>query len=358
MVACTSTWLEYEREEFEAEKRAAAEDPSSLFDPPAWVYSDMKLEPDVPFYDHDYQRHLDCLVETTTLSFEEECKPCVTRSDDKSDILNIMTHISNIIPSDSSNTTPDSSNIPPDSSNTASDLSNIAPDFSNIPSDFPNIPPDLSNIPSGFSNIPPGFSNIPPGFSSRDSSLPRPQSAMTTIVRTSESGKIKLLIKRPKDPVSSVETAPPAVETAPPAVATDSSKKISLKLKMSANKWVSVAKGTNNAGESSRLSEKVFAPAEDVATQSAVESILQMSKEEQMALAMVKQEELQTTSNNHNNARSGTSLRHTTTAQPVIANGSVAVFSTDNYFYTSQQTFVETETEDSALDEAIQSILG
>lgn len=47
-LTCLSTWLDSEREEFEAEKAMAAEGLDVR--PPLWVYSDFKLEAKVPFY--------------------------------------------------------------------------------------------------------------------------------------------------------------------------------------------------------------------------------------------------------------------------------------------------------------------
>ena len=50
MLACTSTWLDQEREEFEAEKNAVAMNVQGPR-PPLWVYTDLLLSPRVPFHD-------------------------------------------------------------------------------------------------------------------------------------------------------------------------------------------------------------------------------------------------------------------------------------------------------------------
>ncbi|OWA52848.1 hypothetical protein BV898_17290 [Hypsibius exemplaris] len=50
ILSCSSTWLDMEREEFEAEKCAAAADIERR--PPVWVYNpDLKLDPAVPYHD-------------------------------------------------------------------------------------------------------------------------------------------------------------------------------------------------------------------------------------------------------------------------------------------------------------------
>lgn len=254
-LTCTSTWIEAEREEFEAEKLAVREG-QPVEPPPSWVYSDLKIEPNVPFFGPNY---LDCFAEPSP-------------AED-------FTALSNFQPSSSS-----------------------------------------------------------PAYTLEPSSEDSTSSRISVQSRTSEAGKIKLLIKRPKEV---------AKQDLPGSSSDEVPKKISLKFKISAKKLVPVPKGDAEGKDRDVLVKEevdgTLAASVDVATQSAVESILQLNRSDRSVIGVVKQEEPR------NTPLSGSLVR-----RPVIGNGSVF---NENYFY-GTQNFVETDTEDPGLDEAIQSILG
>ncbi|XP_055338368.1 uncharacterized protein LOC129588228 [Paramacrobiotus metropolitanus] len=254
ILSCVQTWLESEREEFEAEKRAASE--GLPVDPPNWVYTDFQHDPNVPYFDEHY---LSTFSEDTVLPDE---------------------------PASSANSILFSPTLTPE-------------------------PPSDGSV----------------------SLKSEPPSSSSSVTVTSQPGKIKLLIKRQK------ETKPENVDRS-----VEPTKKISLKLRMSANQWTTVARAKQDLRESDpEFAEKgpTVGVAVDSVTQNAVDSILQLNKEDNITV-IIAHDETKTASN----LRPGSLVR-----QPVMSNGSAFA----DYFY--GPTAFSDETEDPGLDEAIQSIL-
>ena len=253
-LSCLSTWLDSEREEFEAEKAMAAEGLDVR--PPLWVYSDFRLESKVPFYNGRFLE-----------GFPDEPTPVLTPE--------------------------------------------------------PPLPVETKAEP------------------------PKP----TTSVLRPEAGRLKLVIKR------SAQVSPAPPQNLP-------KKNHKLKLKMSANKWV-VGGKSNETGQ---------AEAGEDLMRSAVDSILQFGSDENGPL---KNGPLPQPLGEMFRGGKGTVLvdqGSSSAQQPVISvNGgrlsSSSVFASEEYnlynsiasinsFSSVSGNAYESSEPDSALDEAVNSILG